>query len=187
MMPSDFRLDGDHLIVNIVLPENSPAGLFVVNRDPRKADYKPDAYVGVVEAVGPDCGLVAVGDKIVFERWQYSQHDADEERIMIREVDVLILRDEKPAPGIIAIQVLDEEIKSTVIVPDTVQPTPSKYWFGRVTATGSDEVKVGQFVWANKMDSYQYRLAKHTVVFRAMDDVVLMTADLVSEEEMSNV
>lgn len=186
MLPSNFQLDGDYLIVNLALPENSPGGLAVVERDPRKAEYKPDAYVGIVEQVGPDCTLVEVGDKIVFERWEYSQHDIDEERILIREVDILILKDEKPAPGIIAIQVLDEEIKSDIIVPDTARAPESKYWFGRVSATGSGQAEVGQFVWARKMDSYQYRLAKHTVVFRAMDDVLLMLGDIIPEKEISN-
>lgn len=187
MLPNDFQLDGDHLIVNIALPENLPAGLVAVNRDPRKAEYKPDAYVGIVEHIGPDCTLVAVGDKVVFERWEYSQHDIDEERIMIRQVDVLVLKGEQPAPGIIAIQVLDTDVKTDLVVPDTIQEAPSKYWFGRVTATGSESVEVGQLVWAMKMDSYQYRLAKHTVVFRAMEDVVMMVGDIIPEEELSNV
>lgn len=187
MLPVDFQIDGDHVICNIALPENTPVGLSVVVRDPRKAEYKPDAYVGVVEDVGPDCTLVAVGDKIVFERWEYSQHNIDEQRILIREVDILILNEEKPAPGIVAIQVLDEEIKTDLIVPDTASAPALKYWFGRVSATGSDQVEVGQFLWANKMDSYQYRIAKHTIVFRDMDDVIMMLGDLVPEEELVNV
>ncbi len=177
MLPESFQIDGDFLIVNIALPENL-GGLAVVNRDPRKTDYRPDVYVGVVEKIGPECELVGVGDKIVFERWEYSQHDVDEERVMIREVDVLILKDEAPAPGIVAIQVLDEDVKTDLIVPDTAYKKDLKYWFGRVMASGTDEVAVGQFVWARKMDSYQYRRAQHTVIFRAMEDVIMMVADL---------
>lgn len=187
MLPTNFVLDGDHLVVHIAIPENSPGGLAVVNRDPRKQEYKPDAYVGIVEKVGPDCELVAPGDKIVFERWEYSQHDVDEERILIREVDVLILGDKQPAPGIVAIQVLDVDVKTDLVVPDTVREAPSKYWFGRCTASGSESVQPGQFVWARKMDSYQYRLAKYTVVFRAMEDVVMMLGDIIPEEELINV
>lgn len=185
MLPEGFQLDGDFLIVNIALPENL-GGLAVVNRDPRKAQSKPDVYVGVVGSIGPECELVEVGDKIVFERWEYSQHDVDEERVLIREVDVLILKNEQPAPGIVAMQILDEDVKTDLVVPDTVAIPILKYWFGRVVATGSNAVEIGQFVWARKMDSYQYRRAQHTVIFKVMDDVIMMIADFIPEKELLN-
>lgn len=160
--------------MNIAQPENSSAGLSVVNRDPRKQDYKPDAYVGVVEEIGPDCTLVKIGDQVVVERWEYSQFDIDEERLLVREIDILILQESEPAPGIVVMQIELDEIKTSLIVPDTYQPESYKHYFGKIVASADPDVEVGKFAWVVKMDSYQYRIGNHTLVFRSMPDTIVM-------------
>lgn len=167
------RLSRDHFIVNIAQPENTSSGLFVVNRNPRMQDVKPDAYVGVVERVGDGCSIINVGDKVVVERWEYGQFDIDEERLLAKEVDVLITGGEEPAPGTVVLQ-LPEEPKSDVVIPDTVRPKQELFYFGKVVSSGDPDIVSGEFLWVLKSNDYQYRLGKHMLVFRNTEDVAVM-------------
>lgn len=185
-MKNGLKLVTDHFLLNVALPEYSSPGIVNLIRDPRKLDMKPDAYVGVVEETSDSCKLVKVGDKVVVERWEYGQWDYDEERIIAREVDLLVLEGEQPAPGVTAIQVLETTKKTDLVLPQNVRPEETKYHFGKVTAVslksneldGKPSFDVGDFIYVMKSD-YQYRLGQHTVVFRIRKDVYNQISDTV--------
>lgn len=182
MLDSRFDLVGDHFVANISLPENHPGGLSVVERDPRKQDEKPDCYVGIVEAVGPDCRFLKVGDKVVFERWEYTQLDMDEERLIAREIDLVVMPDEKPAPNAVAFQILDDrqaKYKELILPEMALAGLDVGYHFGKVTGSGCVDMSEGDFVWVMKMDSNQFRVGRHTVVCRLMSDEAFMKGVLV--------
>lgn len=162
------------MIVNISQPENTETGLSVVNRDPRKQDFKPDAYVGVVESIGPSCESVKVGDRVVVERWEYSQHDIDEERLLVREIDVLILSGGVPASGTVVLQMEPDVVNTSLVVPDTYRPESLLHYFGKVSASADSDVEVDTFLWVSKSDSYQYRIGQHTLVFRVTPEIIVM-------------
>lgn len=168
----NLKLIGDRFICNIAQPENSPGGLFVVNRDPRKQRIKPDAYVGVVEKVGPDCRLVKEGQKVVVRRWVYSQHDVDDERIVARERQILMLDDETPYPGVVAMKVSDDLPKTNLVIPDTVkaQKRRSQSYSGRVIASGCFDYKKNDLLWVERRDSGQFFLGKDILVFKNEPD-----------------
>lgn len=207
MKPYGFNLFGDTCVINISLSD-SKTGVLLVSNDPRKQDVKPDCYVGTVEAIGPACKLVKPGDKVVVERWEYSQHDIDDERIWCREIDILILDGGKCAPGVVAMHTFDFK-KGDVIIPDTVYKNPSRYYFGKVISSGyqcdpkkvehvceceycvvgkkcwlglCDHVKEGDFIWVMYMDSYQYRLGDHTFIFRWQPDIIRIKGELEVDE-----
>jgi len=128
----ELRLTGRHFLVNIAQPENLPSGLLNVNRDPRRQKRKPDAYVGVVEEAAPGCLFVKSGDRIVFRRWEYEQMDVDDERLIADEEDLIVLNGEEPAPGIIIMQLIEEPMKTSLVLPDTLRPAKRPMFKGEV-------------------------------------------------------
>ncbi len=168
----DFELIGDKFICNIAQPENSPGGLFVVQRDPRKHRLPPDAYVGMVEKVGPGCELLRVGQKVVVRRWVYRQFDLDDERIVAREGQVLILNDDTPFPGVVVLKMKPNEVKTSLIVPDTVKDKKrrTQSYEGDVIASSSYSIKKGEHIWVEKRDSGQYFLTRDILVFKNEQD-----------------
>ena len=183
-----FQLYGDHFICNISLDENLPGGLIGVNRDPRKQKHKPDTYVARVERVSSSCKLVKPGEKIVIERFDWLQYDLDEERIIARETDVVILGDDKPAPGIAVLGELTkiEEVNSLLYIPDASIQTEKQernYIYGQVIHSAVpagktyDALKVGDFVWMYKRDRDQWRLGKTLIIFRFSTEMVFMIGE----------
>ena len=186
-MKNGLTLTTDHFLLNIALSEYSSPGIVNLIRDPRKLDMKPDAYVGTVEEVSDQCKMVKVGDRVVIERWEYGQWDYDDERIIAREVDVLVLGNESCAPGVTAIQTEEVGKKSDLILPEGVAPVDTgKYYFGKVIDTalkskelnGEKSFKTGDSIYVMKSD-YQYRLAKHTLLFRVKKDTYNQISDTV--------
>lgn len=192
MLKKDFRLCADWLIIDISLPENM-GGLTVVERDPRKAKYKPAAYVGTVVEEGPQCKHVVRGDKVVFQRWEYSQFDVDEAHIAIREVDLLTVNNEC-APRYIAMQVYDPLADTKLILdPEIIRELHSreKFYFGKIISLGpdrenkdSEELKEGDLIWVHKMDDYQFKIGQHTLVFRDDYDIVMMKGEPVTVPQL---
>jgi len=117
----EIKLVGRHFLARISLPENFDSGLLNVQRDPRKQKRRPAAYAGEVEEVGSGCFLVKPGDKIVFRRWDWGQFDADDERIVAEEDDLLIMNDEIPAPGVIVMNLLDQTLKTDLALPQNLR------------------------------------------------------------------
>lgn len=185
-MKDGIELTGDHFLLNIFLSEHSSPGIINLIRDPRKLDIQPDTYTGTIEEVSKECKLVKVGDVVVIERWQYGQWDYDDQRIVAREVDLLILKEEKAAPGVTAIQIVEAK-KTDLVLPDGVRSLEeSKFYFGRVQSTALDSVELdgapslgeGDFVFIQKGE-YQYRRGEHTVVFRCRRDKYNQISDTV--------
>lgn len=173
---NDFVLAGTHFIINIAQPENEPiTGLINVQRDPRKGKRKPDAFVGVVEAVGPKCKIVQVGHKVVIERWEYSQVDVDDERLIAQERDILISDIGEPVEGVIAVLLEEEKNKVDLILPKIGYQQPKPYYFGKLLAPDivqlpNDEViKSGDYVWILKLDHSQFMLGQNCLVYRMVD------------------
>ncbi len=177
-----FKLYGDHFICNVALDENLPGGLVNVSRDPRKQKYKPDTYVARVERVSPDCKMVRPGDKVVIERFDWLQYDLDEERLIAREVDVVILGDDKPAPGIAVLLELTEveKVQVKIYVPDSTIQTEKRernYIHGQVIHSAVTDLKVGNLVWMYKKDRDQWRLGRSLVIFRFSEETVFMVGE----------
>ena len=158
-MPKDFRLAGRQFIVDINLPSETQNGLVLPLRDPSKQDVKPDAYPGTVVEVGLQCKLVWPGDKVVVERWEYSQYMMGDGLMVAREDDLLVLDREIPAPNVIVMHVLPEKTK--VLLPEgRALNEDRKYWFGQVIssayyildAEGDLEIKAGDFIYVRKFD-----------------------------------
>jgi co-chaperonin GroES (HSP10) len=192
MLNKNFRLNTDWIIVNIELPENV-GGLKVINRDPRKQARKPDAYVGDVVECGPRCKYVKVGDKVVFQRWQYSQFDVDDAHIALREVDLLTIN-QQCAPNYIAVQIYDPFRTTKVILPDEVKHSmdQSKVLFGKVISVGQEQknketadVREEDFIWFYRMTDDQFRIGNNTVVIRNDYDVILMSGALQKSPELA--
>lgn len=121
----EVKIYGRKFLANVALPENSPGGLFLVNRDPRSQRRKPDVYVGVVEEVGEDCLFVKPGDKVCFKRWEWQQLNIDSERMVAREEDLVILANETPAPGVIVVKLIQNKLVTTLALPDTLRAVRS--------------------------------------------------------------
>ncbi len=121
----EATLYGRHFLVNIALPENLPHGSLSVVKDPRQLRHKLAAYVGIVEETGDKCFLVKPGDKVVVKRWEWQQQNVDEERMIVREVDLIVLDGGAPAPGIIIMKLLRDQVKTNLLMPDGFrQPKP---------------------------------------------------------------
>jgi len=177
-----FRLYGDHFICNIALDENLPGGLINVNRDPRKQRRKPDTYVARVERVSPACKLVKPGDRIVIERFDWLQYDLDSERLIAREVDIVILGNDNPAPGIAVISeiVEIEKVRSKLYVPDDSidsERREKNHIHGEVIHSAVDDLKVGNLAWMYKSDQDQWRLGKSRIIFRFSTEMVFMIGE----------
>ena len=192
IMPEGLTLNADWLIVKIALSKEV-GGLVMLNTDPRKQRRKPDAYVGEVIETGPRCIYVKVGDRVVFQRWEFSQFDLNEEDIMIRELDLLTIND-RCAPEYMAVQVYDPFRTTQVILSDEVKHSmdDSKTLFGKVISIGvqtkneeTKEIQEGDFIWFNKFD-YQFRIGSgNTIVIRNDNDVVLMRGVSVKTPELA--
>lgn len=167
-LPEGFKLFGRNFIVNIAIPENSPSGLFVVNQDPRKFRIKPAAYAGTVEEVGGGCTLVKPGDKIVVERWMYTQMDVDDERIIAREDEILICADDIPAPGVIVLRLIEEAAPkiAELALPDTAHAPKKNYYLGQVEKTASWIASEDELLWLEKHDSGQFVYGGGRLAFR---------------------
>jgi hypothetical protein len=161
-----IRLIGTKIIVNIMVKSPTKV-LTMAESDPRKWRMKPDAYIGTVEKVGPACEYVAPGDRVVVERWEYKQADWDDQRIIADETQVLVCQKpdgkEAPLPGVVVMDLINHVItKAPIIVPGRViehQRKKQTVYYGRVTATGSRTVQVGQYIWVEKRERHQYRYA----------------------------
>lgn len=169
----EVRLRGRNFLVNVALPENSPGGLFLVNRDPRKQRKKPDVYVGVVEETGPECFLVKPGDKISFKRWEWQQMDVDDERIVAREKDLVVLAGDIPAPGMIVVKLDSQAPKAAIALPDTIRPPSLPMLRGEVIAFSpwslghmKDIVKIGQTLYFQKSRDDQWRYPDGRMVLK---------------------
>ena len=177
--PEKYSLVGDSLIANIAFPENTGSGLSVLERDPRKSLQRPDCYIGDVTEVGSRCRFVKPGDKIVFTRWIYSQSDVDDERICLREVDLVIVN-ERCVNGFIAVQVYEPFKKDMgLVVVEGRMSLPKNYW-GKVvdidyTSRNKEtkDLKTGDIILFQRMEDYQYRVGEHTLVFKDIFDVVI--------------
>lgn len=175
--PSSYKIIGDGLIANIALPVEE-AGIIQLNRDPRKFDRKADCYEGVVTEVGAQCKLCKPGDKIVFTRWVYSQSDVDDERIALREVDLVVVNN-RCVNNFVAVKIYEPPKKTDLIVPET-REVKRNFW-GQVidmdvnskTPPDTLEVKEGDIILFQRMEDYQYRVGVHTVVFRNDYDVII--------------
>jgi len=192
--PDEFRLYGDHFICNIALGENLPGGLVAVERDPRKLRKKPDAYVARVERCADGCKIVKPGHKIVIERFEWLQYDLDDERIIARETDVLILGSDEPAPGVFVIKQPNraEEYKkrNNLYIPDSmhIETVEKEIYHGKVLFSNEvnlngEEIKPGQLVWVRKSERNQFRLGKDLIVVRGTPEEVLMIGETSDEKQ----
>lgn len=172
---------GKHFIANIALDETLPGGLTAIKRDPRTLRLKMDAYVGRVERTGPGCTLVKVGDTVVIERWSYQQHDLDDERLIARERDVLVLAGEVPAPGVAVLQLEKREPPKVagLVTPDTVTVAPPVFYFGRCCASRHSMLEEGKLYWIEKRDWGQFKTPAGLLAFRVDKDAVLMEGEVV--------
>lgn len=161
------RLVSDRFVVNVSLPEETRGGLAMVNRDPRKVRKKPPCYRGVIEEVGPGVTYIEVGKSCVFERWEPKQADLDSERIIARERDILIY-DGIPAPGVIVIDLMeDNQIKTSLFLPQGHSLPPKTYHHGKVVASSSREAAEGDIVWIENYHSGQFVDDNHRLYYRA--------------------
>lgn len=159
-------LAGDHFKANIAFEENHPSGLVLFNRDPRRGKKKPDAYAGVVLDASPNCKYAKIGDNIVFERWDWQQFDLDDEKIIARERELIIVNDE-PVPGYIIFQLEDlSPEKTKLIVPHTYEKPTAKTLAGKVLASGVESVLVGENYIFQRSDDYQFHYGDGRMAFR---------------------
>lgn len=166
---SGFDLYGRHFLINIALPEVAQAGLVSVSRDPRKHRIKPACYVGTVEEVGPRCTMVKPGDRIVVERWTYQQYDVDEERLIAREDQVIVLANDTPAPNVMVLRLIqDNQVKSSLYIPDTHEPLKTPYYHGEIIATNAhpEYGEVGEEIFCEAYDYGQFHDGKGRLFFR---------------------
>lgn len=177
--PENARLFGDHFIADVLraAPERA---ITVINKDPRTQRMKPDAFPVVVEQVGPSCELVKPGDTIVIERWQWAQHEIGEGRFVAREREVLVMANSVPVPGVIVVEVIDEEKKPLgLLVPQTATAAPRKYIHGRISRCGyfpesmRATYREGNEIWFEKHETGQYRLGDK-VIWRVDEMMALM-------------
>jgi co-chaperonin GroES (HSP10) len=183
--PEKYRLVGDSLIANIALPENTPSGLSILERDPRRQAQKPDCFIGDVTETGSQCKLVRKGDRVVFTRWMYSQSDVDDERICLREVDLVIVN-EKCVNGYIAVQVYEPFKKTDLVLIENEREIPKNYW-GRIVDKDpysknkeTTSLNKGDIILFQHMEDYQYRVGKHMIVFKDFKDVVIAKMEAAS-------
>lgn len=176
--PEKYRLIGDNLICKIQKFEE-PQGITLLNRDPRKQDRLPDCYAGVVTEVGERCKLVKVGDEITFTRWQYSQSDVDDDRISLRECDLVIVNG-GCVNGYIAVKLYAPFEKTEKLIQvDGRREAPKNYWGQIINVDHSSKnletknLNVNDIILFQRMDEYQYRIGKHTLVFKNDYDVVI--------------
>lgn len=174
--PENARLLGDHFIAN-VLKAAPTQQLTILDKDPRNQRFKPDAFPVVVEEIGPKCELVQAGDTIVIERWQWAQHSIGEGRFVAREAEVLVCNNSVPAPGVIVVDVIDEEKKPLgLALPQTAKPAPRKYIHGRIDRSSHYKFKSGWEIWFERHDQGQYRFGEK-VIWRVDELMALMVKE----------
>lgn len=184
--PEEYHLIGDSLIANIALP-GEISGVINLNKDPRKQEILPDCYEGTVLEVGAGCKLVKVGDKIVFTRWKYSQSDVDDNRICLREVDLVIVN-EKCVNGYVAVH-LYKPFKKVEQLTLPGRPQRLNYAWGKIIdidysikIKDTEHLREGDIILFQRMDDFQYFIGQHTMVFKNIPDVILVVL-----EELANV
>lgn len=175
--PEKYQLINDSLIVDISLPEENDSGIILLKKNTR--NDRPDCYVGKVTETGSQCKLVKVGDSVVFTRWEYSQSDVDENRICLREVDLVIVND-KCVNNYTAVKLYAPKKKMELITPEVRRERPKNFWgqiidMDRTDRTPKDafDLTKGDIVLFQYMEDYQYRVGEHTMVFRNDYDVVI--------------
>lgn len=117
---------------------------------------------------------------MAFMRWDYSVQSIPLEsgRLAVQEKDVLVLGEHEAAPGIVAVNIIEQEDK--IEIPDWVkyQHEPNVL-FGQVVASGwvcdeacgnkfacsKEHANVGDMVFFRRLPEYQYMLGQHTVIF----------------------
>lgn len=175
-----MELIGRKFIARINLPENTESGIVIPFTDFRKKEDKADVLVGEVEDVGPGCQWVVRGQKVAFLRFDYGTQSADvgKNRLIVdEEKDVLILGEDKAAPGIVAVNIIEEDDKN-IIVPEWVKMNNElPVLLGQVIASGwkctsecfkmcrKEHVAVGDIVFFRRLPDQQYRLGEHTIIF----------------------
>jgi co-chaperonin GroES (HSP10) len=161
-----YDLSGDHFKASIALPANHPSGIVLFNRDPRSAKKKPDAYAGVILDVSPGCEMVKIGDNVVFERWDWQQYDVDDEKIIARERDLVVVND-TPVPGYIIFRLEDlAEKKTEIIIPQTVDKPKHPTLAGIVVASGVKDILPGEGYIFEQYDQYQFYYGNGLMAFR---------------------
>lgn len=132
----------------------------------------------MVVNVGSACEWVSVGKKIAFQRFDYGSQSADmgEGFVLAHEKDVLILGEDEAAPGIVAVNVIEEE--AGIAIPDWVKAShESTTLIGQVVASGwrcSEECKNGctkehvspkDIIVFRRLADQQFRLGEHMIIF----------------------
>ena len=168
MRLGDFKLAGKHYIADIAIDDKTPGGLQVVERNPRKWRIPPDAYVGIIEEVGPRCELVKVGDRATIERWTWLQLDIDDDRILGSEDHVLLVNGAPVNGVLVGILIPDHEKKSRdIILPfEENKEKLFSYYHVKIIATSVKDVEVDDELWIKKYDRDQWKLGKNKLVFR---------------------
>lgn len=171
-----FKVLGTNFILNIAQPENTPGGIFVTNRDPRRQRIKLDAYVGIVEEVGAGCKLVEPGMRVVVKRWEYRQHDIDDERLICKERELLILDDKTPAPDVIVMELVLDVPKTNLTLPHNFRPKKAPYHFGAVIAADcttfdGEKIVPGDILWVERRDSDQFLQGATRFIFKNTPDI----------------
>lgn len=170
-----LKVIGTNFVLNICQPENTPGGIFVTNRDPRRQRVKLDAYVGVVEETGGSCKLVQPGMRVVIKRWEYKQHDLDDERIIAQERELLILNDTTPAPNVVVMNIIVDKPKTNLTLPQTLIPKKLAFHYGEVIASNclfdGELIKPGDLLWVERRDRDQFLQGANRLVFKDTPDV----------------
>ena len=163
-----YRLAGKHYIANIAVDEKTLSGLAIVDRDPRKWRFPPDAYVGRIEETGPLCKLVKPGDVATIQRWTWLQLDLDDERICGGE-DHILLVNGVPVNAVVVVKLIPQiKPKTAALILPGAEKQEKKYSYynGEIISTSVSAVKLGDKVWLKKGDRDQWKLGADKLVFR---------------------
>jgi hypothetical protein len=186
--PEQYKIIGDSLVCKLQMHESNVIEL--LNKDPRKQVRKPDCYAGVVTEVGSRCKLAKVGDKITYSRWEYSQSEIDDERTALREVDLVVVNGHC-VNGYCAVKLYEPFKKSEDLIKIESQHTVARNFWGQIIdvdlskkVPDTQDLKEGNIILFQYMDSYQYRVGQHTLIFKLVPDVVLLTLEEVKEKEL---
>lgn len=165
-----YKLSGPNFKASIALPDNHPSGIKLFNNDPRSGKKRPDAYAGIVMDTGSRCGLVKIGDNVVFERWDWKQVDLPDAMIVARERELLIIN-EQPVNNCVVFQIEDLDFKTTkLIIPHTYEKPPKASLFGKVLASSYSGVSIGERYVFEKLDENQYFYGDGRMAFRIQGD-----------------
>lgn len=175
----ELTLRGDWFDVDIILPEETESGLKIIVRDPVNSERKPDCYEGTVREVSLDCIKVKIGDNVVFTRWEYSQWHMAEGRLTVRETDLVVVNG-RCVNEHIAVKLHEPFKRNEELILVETRKAPEKNFWGQVidadlSSKNKDtkDLKEGDIILFQYMSDYQYRVGKHTVVFKDIPDVVI--------------